>query len=407
MRTISGLAMLGILVTWIVVAVMLVTSPLRAGAQSHARQATPAYPAHVSSQSQLAHSGRTDASAPKVGVGRAIASSKTSPASPNVYAATVSGKLAPSVARFPERVYVPNSGDGTVSVIDPKTYQVVDQFAVGQIPHHIAPSWDLTRLYVDNEGSRPLTVIDPASGKPTETIPVDYPYNLYFTPDGRKAIVVVERLSRLDFRDPHIWKLLGSVDIPWAGVDHMDFTADGRYALASAEWTGVVMKIDTVAMKIVGFVNVGGLPIDVRLAPDGKVFYVANQGRQGVSIIDPVSMKEIGFIPTGTGAHGLYVSRDTKSLYVSNRLNGTISVINFKTRQVTATWNVGGSPDMIQLSPDGRQLWITGRYNSSVQVVDTRTGALLHTIAVGLNPHGLTFFPNVGRFSLGHNGVYR
>jgi YVTN family beta-propeller protein len=407
MRTISGLAMLGVLVAWIVVAVILVTTPLLAGAQSGAQRVAAARSGNPISHPQVAHSGRPAAPPHQVGVGHATASTNVRPTAANVYAATMSGQLAPSLARIPERVYVPNSGDGTVSVIDPKTFQVVDQFEVGQIPHHVTPSWDLTRLYVNNEGSSSLTVIDPASGKPIETIPVDYPYNLYFTPDGRKAIVVVERLSRLDFRDPHSWTLLGSVDVPWAGVDHMDFTADGRYALASAEWTGVVMKIDTVAMKIVGFVNVGGLPVDVRLAPDGKVFYVANQGRQGVSIIDPVAMKEIGFIPTGTGAHGLYVSRDTTSLYVSNRLDGTISVINFKSRRVTATWNVGGSPDMIQLSPDGRQLWVSGRYNNDVQVVDTRTGAVLHTIAVGFNPHGLSFFPNVGRFSLGHNGVYR
>jgi YVTN family beta-propeller protein len=120
----------------------------------------------------------------------------------NVYAATASGTLSPSVAHLPQRVYVPNTGNGTVDVIDPRTFRVVDQFLVGEIPHHIAPSWDLSKLYVDNEQSSSLTVIDPRTGKPTGTIPVDFPYNLYFTPDGRKAIVVVERLSRLDFRDP-------------------------------------------------------------------------------------------------------------------------------------------------------------------------------------------------------------
>jgi YVTN family beta-propeller protein len=325
----------------------------------------------------------------------------------NVYAATMTGKPAPSVAGIPERVYVPNSGDGTVTVIDPHTFQIVDRYYVGEIPHHIAPAWDLKALYVDNEGSSTLTVIDPRSGKPVRTIPVPYPYNLYFTPDGTKAIVVVERLSRLDFRDPHTWNLIKSVDIPWPGVDHMDFSADGHYLMASTEWSGIVVKVDTVAMKAVGQVNVGGLPIDVRLSPDGSVFYVANQGRNGVSVVDPVAMKEVGFIPTGAGAHGLVISRDTKSLYVSNRLAGTISVIDCKTRRVVAVWNVGGSPDMLQLSPDGRELWVTGRFDGTVEVVDTRSGAVRHTIFVGTNPHGLTYFPNAGRFSVGHNGVYR
>lgn len=326
---------------------------------------------------------------------------------PNVYAATISGRLSAAVAHIPERVYVPNSGDGTVDVIDPRTFQVVDRFEVGLIPHHIAPAWDLSHLYVDNEGSSSLTVIDPKSGLPTSTIPVPYPYNLYFTPDGGKAIVVVERLSRLDFRDPHSWRLIRSVPIPWAGVDHMDFSADGRYLMASTEWSGMVVKVDVVNMRIVGALHVGGAPIDVRLSPDGSLFYVTNQKRNGVSLIDPVRMKEVAFVPTGAGAHGLEISRDTKSIYVSNRLDGTISVISLATHRVVATWRIGGSPDMLQLSPDGRQIWVTGRFDGTVDVVDARTGSLLHTILAGAAPHGLTFFPNAGRFSLGHNGVYR
>ena len=329
------------------------------------------------------------------------------PLSINVYAATQSGTLSPAVAGIPERVYVPNSGTGTLDVIDPATYKVIAHYRVGAIPHHVAPAWDLSKLYVDDEGSGMLSVIDPRSGAPIGQVAVPDPYNLYFTPDGSKAIVVAERLRRLDFRDPHTFKLIRSVPIPWNGVDHLDFSADGSYLMASTEFTGVVVKVDTVAMQITGFVHVGGLPVDVRLSPDGSVFYVANQGRGGVSVVDPVAMKELAFIKTGRGAHGLMVSRDTKSLYVTNRLAGTISVIDFDSRSVVATWRTGGSPDMVQLSPDGSELWTTGRYDGVVYVVDTTTGKLLHQIRVGGQPHGLTYFPNAGRFSLGHNGVYR
>ena len=339
----------------------------------------------------------------KAQVGERLGASTTG----NVYAATMSGKPNPSLAGVPSRVYVPNSESGSVDVIDPATYRVVDHFNVGGIPHHVAPSWDLSRLYIDTELMNTLAVVDPHTGRPTATIPVTDPYNLYFTPDGSKAIVVAEVLNQLDFRDPQTWQLIKSVSIPWPGIDHMDFSADGSYALASTEYSGTVVKVDTAAMELAGSVRVGGLPIDVRLAPDGSVFYVANQGRHGVSIIDPVSMQEVGFLPTGRGAHGLQISRDTKSLYVSNRLAGTISVIDFATRRVTATWNIGGSPDMMQISPDGHELWTTGRFDGFVYVVDTTTGAVLRRIQVGRSPHGLSYFPNAGRFSLGHNGVYR
>lgn len=330
-----------------------------------------------------------------------------SPPVVNVYQATKAGTLNPAVAGIPERVYVPNSASGTLDVIDPSTFRVIAHYWVGAIPHHVAPAWDLSRLYVDAEGSGMLSVIDPRSGALAGRVVVPDPYNLYFTPDGTKAIVVAEVLRRLDFRDPHTFQLIRSVPIPWRGVDHLDFSADGSYLMASTEFAGVVVKVDTVAMQIEGFVQVGGLPVDVRLSPDGTVFYVANQGRGGVSVVDPVAMKELTFIKTGRGAHGLMVSRDTKSLYVTNRLAGTISVIDFDSRSVVATWRIGGSPDMVQLSPDGSQLWTTGRYNGVVYVVDTASGRLLHTIRVGGQPHGLTYFPNVGRFSLGHNGVYR
>lgn len=325
----------------------------------------------------------------------------------NIYASIVGPELSPAVQGIASRAYVPNSEAGTVSVIDTATLEVVDTFAVGSVPHHVTPSWDMTKLYVNNTESDTLTVIDPRSGKPVGSIPVIDPYNLYFTPDGTKAIVVAERYQRLDFYDPVTWKLLKSVDIPWPGVDHGDFTADGRYFLASTEFSGQVVKVDTQAMELVGRVEVGGLPIDVKVSPDGAVAYVTNQGRHGVSLVDPAGMTEIGFLPTGKGAHGLNVSRDTKLLYVSNRLEGTISVIDFATRQVAATWTVGGSPDMIQVSADGTQLWVSNRFQGGVSVVDTATGAVIRNIRTGRGAHGLSLFPQPGRYSVGHNGVYR
>ncbi len=328
----------------------------------------------------------------------------------NVYANTLSGAVPCPLCEIPARVYVPNSTAGTVDVIDPATFQVIDHYRVGSIPHHIAPAWDMSALYVDNEGSSSLTVLDIHTGKPTGQVNIPFPYNLYFTPDGTKAVDVVERLQRIEFRDwRNGWKLLKAVAIPWPGADHLDFSADGSYLMISTEYSGVVAKVDVNSMQLVGYVRVGGLPIDVRLSPDGSVFYVTNQGSMGVSVIDPVAMKVVQFIPTGRGAHGLQVSRDTRSLYVSNRLEGSVSVIDFASRSVVAKWYIpgGGSPDMLQLNPEGTQLWASGRYNRTVYVFDTTTGAVLARIPVGSEDHGLTYFPNVGQHSLGHNGVYR
>ncbi len=334
------------------------------------------------------------------------------PTPQNVYGGTAVGNLSPAVAGVPTRVYVPNSDAGSVDVIDPATLKVIDHFAVGRVPEHITPSWDLKQLYVDNTGGDSLTPIDPLTGKPGKTLATPDPYNLYFTPDGSTAIVVAERFKRLDFRNPHTWELIKSIPIAHNGVDHLDFSADGRYLLVSCEFSGWVVKVDVATMKIAGELEVGGQPIDVRLSPDGSVFYVANQflpgHNDGVTIVDGESMKSVGFIATGKGAHGMYFSRDAKSLYVTTRLGGSAAVIDVGTRQVTAAWAVpNGSPDMGGVSADGTQFWVSGRYNKEVYVIDTRSGNLLARIPVGKGPHGLCIFPQPGRYSLGHTGNYR
>jgi YVTN family beta-propeller protein len=236
---------------------------------------------------------------------------------------------------------------------------------------------------------------------------VSDPYNLYFTPDGSRAIVVAERLKRLDIRDPHTFQPIASIPITRSGVDHLDFSADGSYLLVSAEFSGWVVRVDLNKLAVTGEVKVGGSPIDVKLSPDGSVFFVANQIRNGVSVIDPATMKETSFIPTAKGAHGLYYSRDLGSLYVSNRGDGSVSVIDVATRTVRTTWRFGGTPDMGGVSADGSQLWLAGRYSAAVYAIDTRDGHLLARIGVGNGPHGLCLFPQPGRFSLGHTGVYR
>jgi YVTN family beta-propeller protein len=319
--------------------------------------------------------------------------------------------LSPVVRGFPSRVYVPNSTSGTVDVIDPASRRIVDHFATGRLPQHVVPSWDLRRLWVTNDQSDSLTPIDPATGRHGPPVPVADPYNLYFTPDGRRAVVVAERLGRLDFRDPHTMRLRHSLVVPCRGVDHLDFTADGRLLLASCEFSGQLLWVDVRHQRVVGVVRLepGAMPQDVKLAPDGRLFYVADLRLGGVHLIDSARPRPVGFLATGAGAHGLYVSRDSRSLYVSNRDDGSVSVISFATRKVVDIWRLpgGGSPDMGGVSADGHLLWLAGRYNAEVYAIDTRTGALQDRIRVGQGPHGLCVYPQPGRHSLGHTGVLR
>ena len=329
----------------------------------------------------------------------------------NVYAADRPGRFAPVVNRFPSRVYVPNSLSNTVSVINPSTYRVIDQFPVGALPQHVTPSYDLKTLWVNDDAGNSLTPIDPRTGKPGKPVPVTDPYNLYFTPDGRHAIVVAESEQRLDFRDPHTMKLQDSLAVPCPGVNHLDFTADGRYLVASCEFGARLIEVNVPQQMVVGTLALppGSMPQDVKLSPDGRTFYVADMMGGGVWRIDARRFRNEGFIPTGAGAHGLFVSRDSHSLYVSNRGEGSISVVSFKSNKQTDKWRIpgGGSPDMGGISANGRVLWVSGRYDRGVYALDTRTGKLLAKIPVGDGPHGLCVYPQPGRYSLGHTGVLR
>jgi len=329
----------------------------------------------------------------------------------DIYSADRANQLADAVKNFPARVYVPNTESNSVDVIDQATMKVIDHFKVGRLPQHVTPSFDLKTLWVLNDMSNSLTRIDPATGKMHETIPVLDPYNMYYTPDGKYAIVVAEQRERLEFYDAATMKLRKELWVPCKGVDHMDFSANGRYLIASCEFGGAVIKVDVAGQKLIGRLPLEpkGMPQDVKLSPDGAVFYAADMHTNGIHMIDGETFKQIGFIPTGKGAHGLYVSRDSKILYISNRGEGTISLLDLASRKLVKKWELsgGGSPDMGGVSADGKVLWLSGRYNSEVYAIDTSDGRLLARIPVGHGPHGLCVYPQPGRYSLGHTGVFR
>jgi YVTN family beta-propeller protein len=374
----------------------------------------------------------------------------------NLYSETAAGKIGAALRDDLERIYVPNLRSNDVYVVDPAAMKVVERFKVGIGPQHIVPAWDMRTLWVTNnaegrtDGS--LTPIDPRSGKAGKPVAVDDPYNMYYTPDGKSAIVVAEARKRLDFRDPKTMALQFSIDTPACpGINHADFAIDGRFAIFTCEFSGSLVKIDLVEHKVLGYLLLQmpatrfkeikggprtapgqpwepgateictvnkGMPQDIRSSPDGKRFYIADMHADGVHIVDSASFKKVGFIPTGIGAHGLYPSRDGKLLYVANRGSheihgpklgdGGVTVIDFATEKVTARWPVpgGGSPDMGNVSADGKWLWLAARYDNVIYRFDTSTGAV-QQIKVGAEPHGLTVWPQPGRYSLGHTGNMR
>jgi YVTN family beta-propeller protein len=371
----------------------------------------------------------------------------------NLYTEQGAGKVVAAIAGDLPRIYVPNLRGGDVHVIDPATMKVVDRFKVGIGPQHIVPSWDLKTLWVTNNAERTdkgsLTPIDPKTGKPGKAIDVDDPYNMYFTPDGKSAIVVAEARKRLDFRDPKTMALQYEIHVPGCpGINHADFSIDGRFAIFTCEFSGSLAKVDLVSRQVLGYLQLSmpetrfkvvalkpgqvwepgetelckvkkGMPQDIRISPDGRKFYIADMHADGVHVVDAESFTKTGFIATGVGAHGLYPSRDGRQLYVANRGshqihgpkngNGSVAVVDFFSDKVVARWGIpgGGSPDMGNVSADGRYLWLAARYDDVVYRFDTQGNGAVQQVKVGAEPHGLTVWPIPGRYSLGHTGNMR
>jgi len=333
----------------------------------------------------------------------------------NVYADAGPGMLSDVARAARPMVYVPHTKTGEVWTIDPATFAVVGRYRLGGELQHVVPSWDMKTLYASDDTGNHLTPFDPRTGLPGASIPVTDPYNLYFTPDGRSAISVDEARRQLVFYDPRTWAVQQTLATPdCKGIDHSDVTPDGRTAVFTCEFDGRVAVVDLVGRRVLRTIDMPTRhttmgPQDIKLAPDGSVFYIADSQEGGVWVLDGAATKVLRVIPTGRGAHGLYLSRDAKRLFVTNRLEGSVSVLDAYTGAVQATWRIGehASPDMGNVTADGAQLWLSGRYDHAVYVLSAVDGRLIKRIDVGNGPHGLCVWPQPGRYSLGHTGITR
>jgi DNA-binding beta-propeller fold protein YncE len=298
----------------------------------------------------------------------------------NIYAAAGAGMLSAAVRADRPLVYVPHNGNGDgIWVIDAKTLKVIAKYRHSGEWQHVVPSYDMRTLYALDDIGNHLIAFDARTGRPSPERHVIDPYNMYNTPDGRYAISVAEARRELVWYDPRTWRV---VDVASHRVLRL-----------------VNMPVRHTMMG----------PQDLRLAPDGEKYYIADCEANGVWMLNGQATRVIRFIHTGTCAHGLYFSRDSKRLFVTNRLAGTISVLDAYTGKRLTTWHIpgGGTPDMGNVSADGSRLWLSGRYSQVVYVLSTRDGSLIKKIPVGHGPHGLCVWPQPGRYSVGHTGVTR
>ena len=183
-------------------------------------------------------------------------------------------------------------GPGIVDVIDQMTMKVVSSFRAGSIAQHVVPSWDLKTLYVTASAANQLVPIDPTTGQPGRPIPVTRPYNLYFSPDGSRAIVQAEENNQIDYYDTATWTLLKSVPSTCQGNNHADWSADSSYFVVTCEFSGYLLKVDTATGDIITKVHLrfGHASGRRPLTPDGSKFYVADMMNRRSWVVDGTTM---------------------------------------------------------------------------------------------------------------------
>jgi YVTN family beta-propeller protein len=348
------------------------------------------------------------------------------PVDNNVYAGTRAGMLSPVARRAPSRLFVPDSTGSTVDVISQRSRRIVRVLHVGYLSQHVVPSYDLRRLVVNSSAANRLTFLDPRTGRERGSVTVTRPYNLYYTPDGRQAVVMVEQLNTIRFSRVHSFRRIADVRPRGCrGPNHADFSANGRFFVVTCEFSGELAKISTTSHHVLGVLRLAprptsphassvglmgmSMPQDIRISPDGRTFYVADMGTNEVRLVDAQTLRQRAVIGLPSHPHGLYPSRDGTRLYISDRGAGKVSVLDFATNRIVDTWTIpgGGSPDMGGVSADGRMLWLSGRYDGVVYGFRTRDGKLVARIHVGGSPHGLAVWPQPGAYSLGHTGDMR
>ena len=291
-----------------------------------------------------------------------------------------------------------NSADGTLSLIDTETYQVIGKAIACKEPHHLMPTLDDQSLIVACSASNQLVFFDPRTGQEQKRIRnISDPYQLAYSPDGKWFVATSLRLDRVDIYDSKDFTLKARLPAPRT-PSHVAFDAQSEFAFVTLQDSNEVMAINLNTLKKAWVMPVGPTPAGIVMSPDNRTLLVGIMGEGYVEAIDWRTQKTVKKIPTDTAAHNLQPKGDGRHFYVSNRsIKGSISLLDAQTLTVVGKYDVPGGPDDMEVRADGKELWTTARFARKVQVIDLTTGQLKHSIPVGSSPHGVFFLDHAPR----------
>jgi YVTN family beta-propeller protein len=315
--------------------------------------------------------------------------------------ATPAAPGAPAAAARPTRpIFVLNSQDADVSVIDPASHTVRQRIAVGKEPHHLYLAPDEKTLIVANAASNSLTFVDPTTGAVLRTVRniVD-PYHLRFSPDMQWFVTAANRLNHVDL---YRWvgaqaeqplKLVKRIEAPKT-PSHLNIDSKSSVVYVSLQDSDELLAIDLATQTPRWKVKVGRMPADLYLSADDRTLLIGLTGDKVVEAYDvgnagATGPKLIKRIPTGNGAHAFRARGDKRHVFVSNRVANTVSLIYMQTLAVVAEYPAPGGPDCMEMLSDGRTLLVTSRWARKLTYIDIERKQVVRQIDVGRSPHGV------------------
>lgn len=293
----------------------------------------------------------------------------------------------------PWPVFVLNSKDADVSVIDPASWQEIKRIPTGKEPHHLYLTPDEKSLIIANAFSDSLTFIDPRTAEVQRTVrDIRDPYHLRFSPDMQWLVTAANRLNHVDIyrwdgANPALVKRIATSRTP----SHLWIDSRSTTVYVTMQDSDELVAIDLQQQVQKWRIRTGPLPADVFGTPDDRFLFVALTGGEGVEVYDlamPVPAV-VQVIATGKGAHAFRAVGDRRHLLVSNRVANTISKIDYKTMAVVDQYPGPGGPDCMDLTADGRYILLSSRWAQKLSIVDTVTRQVVRQVRVGKSPHGV------------------
>lgn len=295
--------------------------------------------------------------------------------------------------------YVPNAGDGTISIINVAEGRLIDEIKIGDsVSHGIAVSSDGKKLYTGNLENGEVFILDINSKEIISTINTGRNlHGIDITPDGRYLFTTSgdtqegKEFNYINIIDTMNDKIIKTLESDGKSPSHIDFTKDSKVAFINNVMSGDITVVDVEKLEIVSSIKVGTMPNESELSPDDKYLYVANVQDGTMSIVDVKKSKEIDKIKTGEGTHGVAVSNDGKYVWTTNRFSKDISIFDIEKKKVIKTIKTGGEPNHIAVLPNSDIAYVSNLKSEDISVIDMKKYKIIKTISIGKEPHEIEF----------------